>query len=190
MKFWLMLNSAAIFFLMGMLYLVVRQIGLMLHRLGPIGARSSDDMAPRVGENIGFYMASIRRSISSTRPILYIFASKSCSICAEVRRGAERLSSSWGKINDIVMIYDSDSKDEEIECIEIKPGLYLANRETRRQMEIGFVPFAIMVNQHDTVLGRGLINDISHVESLLELSEKVLPFRSNTSTTSIATTNS
>ncbi len=165
MVIWATINSIGLLLLANVLYVALRQIGLMLGRLGPVGARSTADLSPRIGEYISQYTARIALE-QSDLSTLYLFAGRSCSVCGAVREAAEALVPQWRGVVRIVMIYDklpiggSPPKSH---------GLILAeDTALRGDLGIGFVPFGVLVDAGEKVLARGLVNEISHVESLLE----------------------
>lgn len=164
MRLWLILNSTAIVVLAGLQYLVIRQIGLMLVRLGPIGARSSADDGPRAGEVLSRQLADLRAVLPEPpRDLLVLFGSRSCSLCGEIRAAAELLQTHWRSVT-IVMVYD-----EVFEPPACTLPLFLNWADRRRDLDIKAVPFGVRVDARDRVLGKGLVNTVSHVESLLEL---------------------
>ena len=171
MQIWLLLNSLGIAVLAVLQFLIIRQIGIMLSRLGPIGARSADDDGPRENENIGTQLAPIRSQLASgTAGVLYLFASRACSICREIRASAQKLAPLWQHDVQLVMVYDDAPEEDVSDREEIFPVIY-HGRALRDSLDVNSVPFGIRVDSGDWVLGKGLVNTISHIESLLELKD-------------------
>lgn len=165
MQLWLILNSIGILILAALQYLVIRQIGLMLVRLGPIGARSSVDDGPRAGEVLSQQFSELRAGLPvGTRDLLVLFGSRSCSLCSEIRAGAQALQRHWSGTVQIVMVYD-----EVFDLSDCSLPIFFDWADKRRELSIKAVPFGVRVDSSDRVLGKGLVNTISHVESLLEL---------------------
>jgi hypothetical protein len=171
MTVWLVCNSIAILLLAAVLFLTLRQVGFMLTQLGPVGARTSDDQAPRLGENIGYQIAALDSALRKPiRPILYLLLTHSCAACKTVRAAAGELARHWSNSVDIVVIYDSPrGSGDPISRTLIREGLVEYTASFREQLGVRLVPFGIRTDQNGTVIGRGLVNDVSHVESLLEL---------------------
>jgi methylamine dehydrogenase accessory protein MauD len=153
-------------------YLSIRQIGIMLSRLGPIGARSVDSEGPRTGEFIAKQMNGIRGILPhSTSDVLYLFGSKACSVCKDVRLGAAKLVPHWSSEVVIVFLYDESSASASELTFDQEAGMWIFYNsfELRESLRIQAVPFGVLVDEDDRVIGKGLVNTISHVESLLEL---------------------
>jgi hypothetical protein len=168
------MNSFAIALLAVVQYLSIRQIGIMLSRLGPIGARSVDADGPRTGEFIAKQMNEIRGILpQSTSDVLYLFGSKACSVCKEVRSGAAKLAPHWSKEVTIVFLYDESSASASELTFDQEEGMWIFYNgfQLRDSLRIQAVPFGVIVDRDDRVTGKGLVNSISHVESLLEITE-------------------
>ena len=165
MYFWIALNSVTLALVVAVLYIMLRQLGFVLQRLGPVGARTSEEMAPRKGENIGFYVQDLR-SAEAAKPALYVFGSSSCVICAEVRQSLEHLSGFWASDVDMFMIYDEEPQDSVVDNRRIR---IVGGNGLRTRLGIQSVPFAVLTDETGVVVGRGIVNGISHLESLLEL---------------------
>ena len=169
MTIWLLLNSIGLLLLTFVLYLVVRQLGFLLHRVGPSGARASED-GPRIGENLSSVLLPLKVAATERKPTLLVFGSYSCSICSAIRSASATLARHWAQSADIFLIYDCDNGLANTELSQVSPGLYIKRDcEMRLKLDASFVPFAIIVNREGIVIGKGLVNEIGHLESLLEL---------------------
>jgi len=168
MTIWLAINSVLILVLTVALLLVTRQVGILLNQVGPVGARGSTQ-GPRVGENITSHVAALEAAAGAPRvPSLYVFGSESCAVCASVRKGAETLARYWSKRAAIRLVYDESPRRPLAE--PAIPGLSLwYDGRLRGRLGIELVPFAVMTNASGEVLGKGIVNDTSQLESLLEL---------------------
>lgn len=172
MEIWLTIHSAAILLLAGVLYLAIRQIGVLLNRVGPVGARQAEsESGPRVGENVGFYLRTLRVGFLPTdAPVLYLFASESCAICSLVRDAAILLGKLWSDRVGICLIYDWTGSGTLWPAEQLGDGVWMTfHPDLRHKLEIPLVPYGVLVDREGTVLGHGLVNATSHVESLLEL---------------------
>jgi methylamine dehydrogenase accessory protein MauD len=171
MKIWLIFDSIGLLFTATMLYLTIRQVGLILGRLGPIGARSSADVGPRVGENLSPLLDPLDLPIKNGKPTLYIFGSDSCGICSKIKPAATSLMKYWAAKSNIVMLYDLAPKNSQNRQ-DLKEGdVPIFRGDIRESVGIPMVPFAVMANPVGVVLGKGLVNEMSHLESLLELTQ-------------------
>jgi hypothetical protein len=166
MTVWLAINSVLILIVMGALFLTIRQVGILLNQVGPVGARGTPQ-GPRIGENITAHVSSLAGG-AATIPILYVFASESCAVCASVRKSAERLAGFWSNRAAIRLVYDEHPKSSALG--PVAPGISLwHDPDLRRRLCVDLVPFAVMANAAGEVIGKGVVNDGSQLESLLEL---------------------
>jgi hypothetical protein len=141
MMTWQLLNSLGLIAVSAVLYLVLRQMGFVLNRVGPSGARGSAD-GPRIGENISHQIPEVRQSGKAK---LIVFGADSCPVCARVKSDAVEIARNWKSDAEIFLIYDSATLGD-----------------------VTSVPFAIVTNEHGEVMSKGLVNEGAHLESLLE----------------------
>ena len=172
MTFWIAVNSGAIAVLAVVLYLTIRQLGVLLARLGPSAARPADQ-GPRIRENIASYTGPLLPDASAARvPTLFVFGTDFCPICGVVRQAARAVAKQWRPAARIVLVFDGAA---EVPAPE-GTNLFLTRHPTvREQLDIRAVPYAVMTDAAGTVLGHGLVNNASHLESLLELLETAHP---------------
>jgi len=165
MTLWLALNSVAITMLGAVLFLVLRQLGFVLQRSGPVGARATTD-GPRIGEGISPHFAPA--GVNDGKAKLIVFMSETCAICGLVRKGAEELARVWAREADVFLIYDC-AEGGSTSLTPIAPGLWLKKDPSlRHRLSVNLVPFAIVTNATAVVVSKGLVNDVTHLESLLE----------------------
>lgn len=170
MKLWLAINSIGLAVIGLALYLTIRQVGLILGRLGPIGARSSPNVGPRVGENLSPFLQPAEAVVSNGKPTLYVFGSDSCGICTRIKSSVESLYNYWSGKANFILLYDPLPEGSVGKGQTSKAGVPLIRPPAlRNKIGIGLVPFGVIVDASGTVLGKGLVNEMSHVESLLEL---------------------
>ena len=173
MKIWLFINSVGLFITASMLYLTIRQVGRLLGRMGPVGARSSESVGPRVGENLTPFINTLEIPGKNGKPILFILGNNGCGICSKIRHEADSLANYWASKADIVFVYDplppgaNNGNDKE-------GKVPILRSDMRAKVGVGFVPFGVIVDPTGVVLGKGLVNEMSHLESLLELTQKNL----------------
>lgn len=182
MTAWLTLNSIGLALISFILYLTLRQMGFVLQRVGPLGARGTAE-GPRIGENVQHALPEPLRGTHS-RPRLMVFVSEACSVCTQVKAGAHELAKTWRRSADILLVYDCENPGHAPFCVEHTPGLYaMRDCNLRQSLGVKFVPYGLVVDQTGNVVGKGLVNDISHLESLLELQRSksvVSPFVAST----------
>lgn len=169
MTTWMVINSSAIVVIAVILYLLMRQLGFVLQRVSPTGARGST-AGPRVGENLSHYIPGLVDGEAATRAKLIVFGSDACSICAQIKAGAEKLAKDWWPDADIYLIYDCDYGTEASKPERISRGVYFQRHcSLRKELGATFVPLGVVADRYGTVVGKGVVNEIAHLESLLEL---------------------
>jgi methylamine dehydrogenase accessory protein MauD len=165
---WTAINSAAILLVMFALFLTIRQVGLLLGRMGPVGARTGD-MGPRIGENLLPHVEMIQEpGTAPMKPTLYLFATTFCPACRMVREAAPVVARSWRSAALIAMVYD---EPPELDRREGLPANFIVTSQpgVREAIDVRAVPYGVMTDARGFVVGHGLVNSASHIESLLEL---------------------
>jgi methylamine dehydrogenase accessory protein MauD len=169
MTSWLLLNSIGLLLVAAILFLALRQIGFILRRVTPSGARGTS-VGPRIGESLRHHLSELWQDPTRERATLLVFVSTSCSVCNVVREGAEELAKHWKNRADIVLVYDCEAGAEATALMKLSAGLYVKHDcDMRRRCGARFVPFGIYMDRHGVVVGKGTVNEIGHLESLLEL---------------------
>jgi methylamine dehydrogenase accessory protein MauD len=166
---WTAFNSVTIVIVAGVVYLLLRQVGLILSNLGPAGARGLN-VGPRMGENITAHarFAPIAEP-AVRRATLYIFASAFCPICKNVREAAKAIAKTWRPLADLIMVYDGKASDDAQKILKADGSLWVTSAVGMREnLNIRTVPYAVMADESGVVTGHGLVNSASHLESLLE----------------------
>jgi len=161
---WLVINSALIVVLAVVVYITLRQVGIVISYHGPVGAREVHT-GPRVGENIAHHAAQeLGRSISE--PTLLVFGSPSCAVCESVKQAVVKLYKYWHRKASFIFVYESEG-EKPLENLDRKMWLF-HNDNLRHLLNVSVLPFAVMLDRQGNVLAGGLVNNISNVESLLE----------------------
>ena len=167
MTLWLLLNSVAVVILMAIQYVVLRQIGVMLVRLGPRRAacvarapcgRESDVFGlpncTRGGSGSPRCMSLPRRLVQYARRFekrrgLWCLLERPCGHRFRVRRGYPK-ASKRGVLN--VRFWSDNGLSE--------------------SMNIRMIPFGVMTDDRGVVVASGLINTAGNMELLLEKGAK------------------
>src|SRR6202034_1619603 len=127
-------------------------VGLILGRLGPIGARSSENVGPRVGENLSPFIEPLDLPVKNGKPTLYIFGSDSCGICARIKPAAASLMNYWAAKSNILMLYDQGSKNSQNKQESKEGEVPIFRGDVRQSVGIPMVPFAVIVSPDGIVL--------------------------------------
>jgi hypothetical protein len=172
---WAVIISIAVCVLAAIQYAVLRQIGIMLVRLGPGYARPLYQ-GPRKGEYLGLKFATLWPRKKQARPTLYIFASALCPICESVRRACKHVAPHWAGMADIVFIYEAEESAPQHESANV---LIWSHPKLMDELEIRLVPYGVMTDASATVIAAGLLSNASQLESLLEFARQTEPEVSN-----------
>jgi hypothetical protein len=172
---WCLINSIALCILAAIQYAVLRQVGVMLVRLGPGYARPLYQ-GPRKGEYLGLKFAGLWRGEKQSRPTLFIFASSLCPICESVRKACKLVASHWSRVADIVFIYEAEESAPQNEAANV---LIWSHPRLMDELEIRLVPYGVMTDATATVVAAGLISNASQLESLLEFAQRTESEASN-----------
>lgn len=183
MTVWLVINSAGLLLLVVVQWIVLRQIGAMLARLGPVGARPVTE-GPRVGENLSPWFSELHGERGQGVPTLYVFASTGCPACGSVREEANSIARHWLRRAEIVFVYDTESAD----VTKRRPDDYVrswSNSRLRASMGISMVPFAVMTDHAGVVLDQGLVNRADNLEEMLDKASDKQPIPAVASETAL-----
>jgi hypothetical protein len=165
---WNLINSIALCILAVIQYAVLRQIGVMLVRLGPGYARPLHQ-GPRKGEYLGHKFATLWEKRRRPLPTLYVFASVLCPICESVRKACKQVAPHWTGVADIVFIYEAEESTPQNEAANVWIWSHPALMD---DLEIRLVPYGVTTDAGATVVAAGLISNASQLESLLEYAHR------------------
>ena len=163
MNVWLVVITTVVCAQSALLYILLKQVAQLVRSASPAGARLTDE-GPRIGENIQHYLSSLA-SPPNDKALLLVLASTTCDVCQSVREGAERLYKHWKNEFDILFVYEDNPSQLELNDNGI---VTLHSIQFRRSLGVSFVPFALVATPGRTVISKGLVNHIGHLESLLE----------------------
>ncbi len=151
-----------------------RQIGVLNRRLPPWGARSSDSH-PRVGERapsfdlltIDGIRISSETQIPSASDTLLLFIAPGCTACADLAPAIRTID----RRGDVSVVLVSSSRPDSLRgyLSEYKLGAIpaIASEELGEMYNVNVTPFAAVIDEQGTLLGKGLVNSMEHLESLL-----------------------
>jgi hypothetical protein len=164
------INLAALAVLAVIQYAMLRQIGVMLIRLGPGYARPLHQ-GPRKGEYLGIKFKALWGGKGQSLPTLYIFASAMCPICESVRRACKDVAPNWRGVADFVFIYEAEESAPQHEAPNVS---IWSHPRLMDELEIRLVPYGVMTDKAATTIAAGLISNASQLESLLEVPQRIV----------------
>ena len=160
--------------LLGVVYALTRQIGLLHERVAPVGAMMPLE-GPKIGEKLPPVTASsltgtthIIGDPSAKRTLIY-FLSPTCPVCRSLLPVVSALAE---QEIDIEVFYasDTDNPTEHTQYADehaLPHDRYLLSRQLGVQLGVSKLPFAVLLDTEGVLKGRGLVNTREHIESLL-----------------------
>jgi methylamine dehydrogenase accessory protein MauD len=163
--------------LAGVVFALVRQIGILHERVAPAGALLGRE-APRPGERA----PALELADLAGRPVrvggrepsgastLLLFVSPSCPVCKVLLPAARSLRDAEGRRLRLVLASDGPRAEHEVFVREhgLEGESYLLSGELGLLYQVGRLPHAVLLDAEGAVRARGLVNSREHLESLCE----------------------
>ncbi len=160
-----------------LVFVLVRQVGLLHERVGPVGALGIARAAAAGTPVPDLRITALDGTIvepgaprTDGRSRLFLFVSPSCPVChvlLAVVRSIERDEADW-----LDVFYVSDGPDDAHAQFaarhRLSPARYLLSEALGRALGISRLPHAVLVAPDGTISAMGLVNNREHVESLFE----------------------
>lgn len=159
---------------------LIRQIGVLHERIAPAGALMMGS-GPDVGEALPeFSLRSVADKplnlggISENgRSTLLFFLAPTCPVCKTllpVLKSCLRSEADW---MDIVLASDGDLQEHYrfIEKHNLQDFDYVISADLGLRLQVGKLPYVLLVDEQGTIRARGLVNSREHLESLFEAKE-------------------
>lgn len=165
--------------LIGLTILVVallRQVGMLHERLGPVGALTLP-AGPKVGdqapvfelEALDGHPVTIGRAEGQQSTLLF-FLAPSCPICKSLLPVIKSLAREYGEKLKVVLASDGDMPAQR-DMIE-KEGLQrfplVLSTPLGIAYEVSKLPHAVLIDEKNQIVAKGLVNNREHLESLFE----------------------
>jgi len=157
----------------------MRQIGIIHTRIGPMGARMMNP-GPEVGDEAPIWQGTdvAGRSLA-LRPALgkrtlVIFISLTCPHCEELMTHLRTWSRTERDSLQIVIACataDQEAVGSFIRKHRLQALHFLVSAELAGQYNVGLVPYAVLIDNEGIVRSKGLVNNATHLESLLNAEE-------------------
>lgn len=168
--------------LTGVVFALLRQIGVLYERVAPAGALMMNktlkvgDAGPAI--DIQSLSSGNSLSIAGSRPAqrsqLLFFLDSKCPVCKTLLpalKSAAQAERSW---LDIVLAGDSDepTQKEFIKAHSLQDFEFANSDTLGRQYGVSKLPFAVLLDDKGMISSMGLINSREHLESLFEAKER------------------
>lgn len=162
---------------------LAREIGRIQVRLGPLGARVMDS-GPEVGETAPAFTDLIDHrdrevSVGGFRdnPQLLMFTGPKCSTCKALLPGIKAMAKAEKNL-EIMLVSDGTAEEHAEFLASAKIGAeinYVDARDVGIAFQVGTTPYGVLLDVDGTIAAKGLCNNMSHIESLLNARETGTP---------------
>jgi methylamine dehydrogenase accessory protein MauD len=161
---------------------LARQIGLLHTRLLPSGARTTN-----IGLEIGSPIPSINTKdiegndfnlAKAGKPRLLAFVSPTCHACSNLLPGLKTISKSESRKLDVILITANENHESNIDYINknnLESFTYIASAEIAHACQVSGSPYVLVVDSEGKVASKGLVNNLEHLESLIEALKLGIP---------------
>jgi len=163
----------AVLALLGTVFALARQIGVLYERIAPMGALMLDS-GPKVGEAApAFDLPTLDGRPFATggaraKSLLLFFLSPTCPVCKKLLPILKRVAVDEGQWLEIAFASDGDA--DEHATFRARAGLqaypYLLSTDLGMAYRIGKLPYAVLVDETGKVKAKGLVNSREQIESL------------------------
>lgn len=165
---------AIVIVLLVVVFALARQVGILFERVAPMGALMTD-AGPKIGEQSPrFDLLTLdgkpfMLGRPSSKSVLVFFLSTTCPVCKKLLPVLKSLKQAEAQSLSIVIASDGDA----LEHTEFRraAGLadfpYVLSRDLGTTFRINRLPFAVLLDEHGVVRGKGLVNSREQLESLL-----------------------
>jgi len=173
---------------------LARQIGILHTRIGPTGARMSNPglelgtVAPTFNEH-DLNGRPVTLGSERGRPTMLVFISPSCPSCRDLIPALRSVHYHEKKHVDIiaVSIAGDESKNQEYASLHGMDSVhYIISPALASMYEVPVTPYAVLVDSEGKVYTKGLVNQIEHLESLLNALDEGHPSHDDKMNTIIA----
>lgn len=170
--------------LAGLLFALMRQVGLLHERVSPAGALVASrgpvigKAAPQVEvETIAGESLAIGSKDPGGIHTLLLFVSPTCPICKIVLPIADSLEASITKPLRIILASDGPLQEHTAFIREFNLGSrrYVLSRELGLGYQVGQLPYAFVIDADGTLRAHGMVNTREHLESLFEAWDRGVP---------------
>jgi methylamine dehydrogenase accessory protein MauD len=152
---------------------LARQIGVLYERVAPMGALMIDQ-GPKVGDAApSFSLTSIAGGAVSIggqlgRGQLLFFLSPTCPVCKKLLPVIRSIATSEKAWLDIVLASDGELLQHKAfyEKADLSAFPYVLSTELGMTYQISKLPYAVLIDEHGAIRGKGLVNSREQLESL------------------------
>jgi methylamine dehydrogenase accessory protein MauD len=156
---------------------LIRQVGMLHERLGPVGALTLTG-GSKVGEEARVFILPslnggtvvIGGKAEEGLSTIIFFLSPTCPICKIMLPIIRSMAREYAGSTRLVLASDGDEAAQrkliELEKLEAYP--FVLSTDLGRAHGVGKLPYAVLLDEQGRVAAKGLINNREHAESLFE----------------------
>ncbi|WP_157218029.1 methylamine dehydrogenase accessory protein MauD [Flavisphingomonas formosensis] len=155
---------------------LLRQVGLLHERLGPVGALTLPG-GPQTGEaSPRFDLEAIdgRRvrigGAADGRTTLLFFLSPTCPICKSLLPVIKSIAREEGDALRVILASDGDVRAQQamVEREKLEAFPLVLSTPLGLAFQVSKLPHAVLIDENNQVAAKGLVNNREHLESLFE----------------------
>ncbi len=157
-----------------LLITTLRLVGVLHHRLGPTGALVVDD-GPRLDASLVTELATSVPALRfpRERDVLMVFLSDRCPTCLNLMDSLVAFSRRNARSVDVLLLPAGGGFREDGPIAAHASGLRLvAEPSLAKALNITITPFGLWVDRAGVTRGKGIVNHIEHLDSLLHMARQ------------------
>ena len=173
---WLLVLAMAV-----MMWVMLRQIGILYERVAPVGALM-DSSGPEVGASSPVFPlqslngGTVMVGASSDKAKLVFFLSATCPVCKQLLPVLAGIRAAEGDKVDVVFASDGDERKhrEFIAKQKLQSYPYVLSSDLGMAYRVQRLPYAVLIDASGVVRAKGLVNNREQLESLFSAFESGL----------------
>lgn len=164
--------------------LLLRQVGVLHLRIGPVGARVLA-VGPEIGQPITPFSLvdmdnrhqAIQISNSMSKDVMLVFVTPGCANCASLMAALKPLvrqsrdAVAWA----VVGFGGIDNCRSFRITHSLNFLLFAYDPPARKQYRVNLSPYAVRIRKDGLTISKGLVNQIEHLESILDVNSPAAP---------------
>lgn len=157
-----------------LLITMLRLVGVLHHRLGPVGALVVDE-GPRLNEALVTELAATVPGLRfpRERDVLMVFLSDRCPSCLHLMDSLIAFSRRNARSVDVLLLPAGGGFREDGPISARAAGLRIVPEPALAQAwQIAMTPFGLWVDRAGITRGKGIVNHIEHLDSLLHMARQ------------------
>jgi methylamine dehydrogenase accessory protein MauD len=160
------------------IFLLLRQVGLLYLRIQPAGARTisigpeiGDELPAMVLEDMDDPTWKLEITNNMQEDVLLIFMSASCRACRSlVPAIGPLLAETRGVIDWALVIADDPGTSRGFRRENGLTFILFSHAPSlRTKLNVGMTPYAILIQRSGKVVAKGIVNQIEHLESIVDV---------------------